>query len=64
MNLETYLTLREDWKSWRRVVEEVREYRPEAISEAVDKETFPEWVVRTLAEQQLALNKVIEEKEW
>ena len=64
MKLETYLRLREEWKSWRQVIEEVRGYRPEAITEQVDNETFAEWVVRSLGEQQAALDKIVEDKEW
>ena len=64
MNLETYLKLREEWESWRGVVEEVRAFKPEAITKQVDEETFTQWVVRGLDEQRLAMLKIIEEKEW
>ena len=64
MKLETYLRLREEWKSWRQVIEEVRGYKPEAVTEQVDNETFAEWVARSLDEQQAALDKMIEDKEW
>tara|TARA_R100000458_G_C8053964_1_gene99866 strand:- start:106 stop:300 length:195 start_codon:yes stop_codon:yes gene_type:complete len=64
MNLETYLKLREDWESWRNIIEEVRGYNPDAITKQVDEETFTQWVVRRLDEQRLAMLKIIEEKEW
>ena len=64
MKLETYLRLREEWKSWRQVIEEVRGYKPEAITKQVDNETFVEWVVRGLSEEQVALDKMIDEKGW